>query len=491
MWSSTRAWPARRRASPSSAFARRIAGNSSWRSSRPSIRRSRLAGLGGRRTCGRRPGRDGAARHRRRRPRRRDVRPGLLHRHLAGPRVHGGHPLPGRGRRGRRSTVTVSGAPALDAIVVGAGPNGLAAALTLARAGRSVRVYEAASTIGGGTRTEELTLPGFRHDVCSTIVPLALASPFFRTIDWAAHGVELVHPDAPVAHALDDGRAVVLERSFTATAAGLDRDRRTDDGSALAAALRTAGPRRRQARARAAPSGASTSRAIHSRLPGSACRRCARPAGWREAASAASRRGRCSPGSRPTAMVAARPTAVGVVRPGARDVCARGRLADGPRRLGGHRRRPGGRAPAARRRDRHRPSTIDTPRRPPGGARGPARHDTARGGRRSPATDCRRAHPPPVRGLPLRGGRLQGRLGARRPRSRGPPTACVARRTIHLGRHARRGRSARSGRSPPAGHPTDRSRCSPSTTRGIHRERRPARRRPGRTATSLADPTST
>ena len=128
--------------------------------------------------------------------------------------------------------MTVSGGPALDAIVVGAGPNGLAAALTLARAGRSVRVYEAASTIGGGTRTEELTLPGFRHDVCSTIVPLTVASPFFRTIDWATLGVELVHPDAPVAHALDDGQAIVLERSFTATAAGLDRDRRTDDGSA-------------------------------------------------------------------------------------------------------------------------------------------------------------------------------------------------------------------------------------------------------------------
>ena len=87
--------------------------------------------------------------------------------------------------------------PDLDAIVVGAGPNGLAAALTLARAGRSVRVYEAADTIGGGTRTQELTLPGFRHDVCSTILPLTLASPFLRTIDWDAHGVELVHPDAP------------------------------------------------------------------------------------------------------------------------------------------------------------------------------------------------------------------------------------------------------------------------------------------------------
>ncbi len=122
--------------------------------------------------------------------------------------------------------------PWLDAVVVGSGPNGLAAALTLARAGRTVRVYEAAPTIGGGTRTEELTLPGFRHDTCSTIVPLALASPFFRTVDLARHGVELIQPDAPVGHALDGGRAAILERSFTATAAGLDGDRRTDDGSA-------------------------------------------------------------------------------------------------------------------------------------------------------------------------------------------------------------------------------------------------------------------
>ena len=113
-------------------------------------------------------------------------------------------------------------APALDAIVIGAGPNGLAAALTIARAGRSVRVIEAADTIGGGTRTQELTLPGFRHDVCSTILPLTAASPFFQTVDLAAHGVELVHPDAPVAHALDGGRAAVLERSVTATGAGFE-----------------------------------------------------------------------------------------------------------------------------------------------------------------------------------------------------------------------------------------------------------------------------
>jgi phytoene dehydrogenase-like protein len=111
--------------------------------------------------------------------------------------------------------------PGLDVVVVGSGPNGLAAAITLLRAGRSVRVYEAAESIGGGTRTEALTLPGFRHDVCSTILPLTAASPFMRTIDWAAHGVELVHPDAPVAHALAPDRAVLLERSVAATAAGL------------------------------------------------------------------------------------------------------------------------------------------------------------------------------------------------------------------------------------------------------------------------------
>ena len=113
-----------------------------------------------------------------------------------------------------------------DAIVVGAGPNGLAAAITIARAGHSVAVYEAAATIGGGTRTEELTLPGFRHDVCSTILPLTLASPFFRSIDLAARGIEIVQPDAPVGHALDGGQAAVIERSVDATAAALGRDGR-------------------------------------------------------------------------------------------------------------------------------------------------------------------------------------------------------------------------------------------------------------------------
>jgi phytoene dehydrogenase-like protein len=112
----------------------------------------------------------------------------------------------------------------LDAVVVGSGPNGLAAAITLARAGRSVRVIEAAATIGGGMRTEELTLPGFRHDVCATILPLAAASPFFRTVDLAARGAELVQPNASVAHALDGGRAAVLERSLETTALGFTGD---------------------------------------------------------------------------------------------------------------------------------------------------------------------------------------------------------------------------------------------------------------------------
>ena len=104
---------------------------------------------------------------------------------------------------------------ALDAIVVGAGPNGLAGAIELARAGRSVRIYEAAETVGGGTRSAELTLPGFVHDVCSAAHPLGMASPFFRSLDLARHGLEWVQPDAPLAQALAPGRTVVLERDLS------------------------------------------------------------------------------------------------------------------------------------------------------------------------------------------------------------------------------------------------------------------------------------
>ena len=113
---------------------------------------------------------------------------------------------------------------AYDAIVVGSGPNGLAAAITLARADRSVLVIEANDTIGGGARSAELTLPGFVHDVCSAIHPLAAGSPFFSTLPLSEHGLEWVYPDASVAHPLDDGTAVMLEGSVEATAETLGRD---------------------------------------------------------------------------------------------------------------------------------------------------------------------------------------------------------------------------------------------------------------------------
>ena len=111
-----------------------------------------------------------------------------------------------------------------DAVVVGSGPNGLAAAITLARAGRSVRVVEAEDTIGGGMRSAELTEPGFLHDVCSAIHPTAVGSPFFDELPLAEHGLEFVDPPAALAHPLDDGSAVMLERSVEDTAAGLGRD---------------------------------------------------------------------------------------------------------------------------------------------------------------------------------------------------------------------------------------------------------------------------
>jgi phytoene dehydrogenase-like protein len=114
--------------------------------------------------------------------------------------------------------------PSYDAVVIGAGPNGLAAAIVLARAGRSVLLVEAHARVGGGTRTEELTLPGFRHDVCSAIHPMAVASPLFRTLPLADFGLSWVDPPAALAHPLDDGEAALLETSLEATAAGLDVD---------------------------------------------------------------------------------------------------------------------------------------------------------------------------------------------------------------------------------------------------------------------------
>ena len=108
-----------------------------------------------------------------------------------------------------------------SALVVGSGPNGLAAAIVLLQSGIEVEVHEAADWVGGGVHSEELTLPGFVHDVCATVQPLAVGSPFFRSLEL---GVEWVHPEAPAAHPFDDGTAVLLERDLDATVAGLGRD---------------------------------------------------------------------------------------------------------------------------------------------------------------------------------------------------------------------------------------------------------------------------
>src|SRR5918993_648855 len=97
-----------------------------------------------------------------------------------------------------------------DAVVVGSGPNGLAAAIVLQQAGLSVLLVEGKSTIGGGLRSAELTLPGFTHDICSAIHPLAAGSPFFRKLPLARHGLEFIYPEISAAHPFDDGSAAVL-----------------------------------------------------------------------------------------------------------------------------------------------------------------------------------------------------------------------------------------------------------------------------------------
>lgn len=122
-----------------------------------------------------------------------------------------------------RPPVTTSG-ESFDAVVVGAGPNGLAAAIEIARAGRSVLVLEASDSPGGGCRSAELTLPGFTHDVCSAVHPLAVASPFFSSLPLERLGVRIVHPQVPLAQPLDGGRAAILRRSVDETAAAFGRD---------------------------------------------------------------------------------------------------------------------------------------------------------------------------------------------------------------------------------------------------------------------------
>src|SRR5256886_7073192 len=113
-----------------------------------------------------------------------------------------------------------------DAVIVGSGPNGLAAAITLARAGCSVLVREANATIGGGARSAELTLPGFVHDVCSAVHPLAAGSPFFKMLSLERFGLEWIQPEIPLAHPLDAGSAACLHRDVDFTAEQLPGDSR-------------------------------------------------------------------------------------------------------------------------------------------------------------------------------------------------------------------------------------------------------------------------
>lgn len=114
--------------------------------------------------------------------------------------------------------------PTSDAIVIGAGPNGLAAAVVLARAGWSVRVLEQSRAIGGACRSEQVTQPGFVHDLGSAVHPMAAASPLFRTLPLDHYGLTWVHPDLPLAHPLDGGQAAVLHRSLSGTARALGAD---------------------------------------------------------------------------------------------------------------------------------------------------------------------------------------------------------------------------------------------------------------------------
>jgi phytoene dehydrogenase-like protein len=116
---------------------------------------------------------------------------------------------------------------AYDAVVIGSGPNGLSAAITMAQHGKSVVVYEAQENIGGGARSAEVTLPGFTHDLCSSVYPLAIGSPFFRTLPLARYGLEWIQPPAAVAHPFDDGTAVIQECSIEATAAQLGSDEKS------------------------------------------------------------------------------------------------------------------------------------------------------------------------------------------------------------------------------------------------------------------------
>ena len=111
-----------------------------------------------------------------------------------------------------------------DAVIVGSGPNGLSAGILLAQQGLKVKIIEAESTFGGGTRTKELTEPGFLHDVCSAVHPTAIGAPFFRTLPLSKHGLEWIHPKYSVAHPFDDEDAIISSNSLEDTLQSFGKD---------------------------------------------------------------------------------------------------------------------------------------------------------------------------------------------------------------------------------------------------------------------------
>ena len=111
-----------------------------------------------------------------------------------------------------------------DTVIVGSGPNGLSAGIFLAQKGLKVLILEAAATVGGGTRTAELTLPNFHHDVCAAVHPMGVLSPYFKTLDLEQYGLEWIYPKASIAHPLDEEKAVILSKSVEQTAANLGID---------------------------------------------------------------------------------------------------------------------------------------------------------------------------------------------------------------------------------------------------------------------------
>ena len=112
-----------------------------------------------------------------------------------------------------------------DSVIVGAGPNGLAAAITMQQAGFSVLLVEGSKTVGGGMRSAELTLPGFVHDVCSAIHPMAVSSPFFKSLNLEKFGLKFIHPEIVAVHPFSDGSAAALYRSVEHTAEFLGEDK--------------------------------------------------------------------------------------------------------------------------------------------------------------------------------------------------------------------------------------------------------------------------